>query len=471
MVVRNPVITPQPEKFQFGFDFQKMLLRLLAEDAAFAHQCAQYLKPTYFENEALAWAWGYMLRYRERYNTFPSLLVVLEESRRLDPRFRTIYAAVIEQVGNQPLRDEAWIRDSVLDFIRRNIFTKAWHESRDQYNAGKVSEAYDIMMSRMNELLRASWEPIARTWLCADLPARQTRRLRDAEAGNTVTTGFASLDNMMKGGAHYGELLLWIAYPKVGKSTILINHGVSAVRDAYKNVLHCVFEGSSKLVEDRYDSSFAGESYHSVRNGAMDARKYAALYQEFQQYRNKLAVRTFTDRWDYTVNDINDELLALKRDFGWRPDVIVVDYGDLLEGRGGKYRSTYESQKAAFRDLKSLANRGYVIWSASQAGRPSEKQEIEEHILQARDVADCYEKVRIADFVGSLNQTLSERKSERMRLWADIYRDAAAGLQIVVHDSRKTMTMKEGEPPADPPPGAGAMPVPPDARGSVGAVQ
>jgi hypothetical protein len=441
-----------------------MLLRLLCEDALFAFQCAQYLKPNYFENEALAWAWGYMLRFRDKYSTFPSLLVLLEEARRLDPRYRAIYTSVIEQVGHQPLRDEVWIRDNVLDFIRRNIFSRAWHESRDKYNAGQVSEAYDTMMTRMHELLRASWEPIARTWLCADLPARQTRRLRDTEAGNTVTTGFPTLDRMMNGGAHLGELLLWIAYAKIGKSTLLTNHGVVSVRDAYKNVLHCVFEGSQQLVEDRYDASFSGETYNSVRSGEIDAQKYAALYQEYQQYRSKLVIRSFIERWDYSITDIQDELVALKRDYGWKPDVIVVDYGDLLEGRGGKFRNTYESQKGAFRDLKSLANRGYVVWSASQATRPGEKDDVTAHILHARDIADCYEKVRIADFVGSINQTIEERQKEAMRLYADIYRDAPAGREIVVHDNRASMRMREGAPVPTPPDGAAPLPPPPDPR-------
>jgi hypothetical protein len=438
-----------------------MLVRLLAEDTVFAFQVAQYLKPTYFENAALAWAWSYMLRFRERYSTFPSLLVVREEARRLDPRFSAIYLAIVEQAIHEPIRDEVWIRDNVLDFIRRNIFVKAFHESREQYNSGKPAEAYDTMMSRMHELLRASWEPVARTWLCADLPARQTRRLRDAEQGDSITTGFPTLDNLMKGGARYGELLLWIAYPKIGKSTLLINHGVVAVRNAYKNVLHCAFEGSSKLIEDRYDAAFSGEKYHLIRAGNLDAHRFAQLFQEYQQYRGKLLVRTYTDRWDYSVTDIQDELVALKRDYAWKPDCIIVDYGDLLEGRGGKYRNTYESQKAAFRDLKSLANRGYVLWSASQASRPDENAETTPHELKARDIADCYEKVRIADFVGSANQTLGEKLKGGMRLYADIYRDAPAGCVIPVWDNRDAMVMREGVPPTAAPAGAAPLQTPP----------
>jgi hypothetical protein len=131
--------------------------------------------------------------------------------------------------------------------------------------------------------------------------------------------------------------------------------------------------------------------------------------------------------------------------------MIIVDYGDLLEGRDGKYKSTYESQKSVFRDLKSLANREYAVWTASQAVRPNEKDENDMTPLKAREIADCYEKVRIADFVGSINQTPGERAEQKMRLWADIYRDAPIGTKpIPVWDNRETMTLREGLPPPKP---------------------
>ena len=41
-------------------------------------------------------------------------------------------------------------------------------------------------------------------------------------------------------------------------------------------------------------------------------------------------------------------------------------------------------------------------------------------------MADSYDKVRVCDFIGSVNQTLTERSQNLIRLYAELYRDNAA---------------------------------------------
>ena len=59
-VERTPVPAGHPAVasqtvFPFGVDFQKALLRLLTEDQNLLVALSKYLKPSYFENEVLAW--------------------------------------------------------------------------------------------------------------------------------------------------------------------------------------------------------------------------------------------------------------------------------------------------------------------------------------------------------------------------------------------------------------------------------
>jgi len=65
--------------------------------------------------------------------------------------------------------------------------------------------------------------------------------------------------------------------------------------------------------------------------------------------------------------------------------------------------------------------RHYALWAATQAQRPKEDPH-KEYLLRAKDVAENYEKVRIADFVASLNQTPNEKRIGILRLHVDIYR-------------------------------------------------
>lgn len=431
--------------FPLGYEFQCQLLKLLTVDSRFATSIFKYLRPEFFENQVLQWAMDVLIKHRDRYNQLPSLHVVLDESRRLGPDHQAIYRATVESVIATPIRDDHWLRDQVLDFIKRGIFVKSFHEAKASYNSGKVTDAYDTMQKSMDELQRATWDPAARTFFFEDLSARMVRRTEANLAAEYIPTGFPTLDKILGGGARKGEAHAWVAFPKVGKSTLLQNHGVAAVRNALRNVLHIVFEGRMAQFEDRYDAAFSQAAYADVKRGIVDADAYARLRQEYQMYRQCLVMRDFTHRWENTVLDIQEELLALKRDYNWVPDLIIVDYADLMSGRNGPYRGEREKQKDAYRDIKSLANRGYAVWTATQAVRPDEKDDVTQHLLKARDVADAYDKVRILDFIGTINQTLEERRLHAMRLYPDTARDVQLnGQAFAVVDDRSRMTIREG---------------------------
>lgn len=447
-VDRHPVGQPVnidavPGRFPFGTEFQASLFRLLLEDGAFAHAVQEYLEPAYFEAEPLAWAWATCQRYREQYGAMPSLRMLLEQTRALDSRIAPLYTATLLTVGQASLKDEAWLRDQVLEFVRRNVFVRAFRESKDLYNAGKVAEAYDHMMEQMDRIRTTTLEQVDREWVCANLPARQSYRLGADGRGDTITTGLRWLDKILEGGLHLGELGIWIAAPKSGKTTMLVQHGVAGVRSAFKNVLHCVFEGSRRQVVNRYDAAFSEELYAQVKVGDIHDRKYAELLAEYQVLSQKLVVRAFTERWDYSVVDVHEEIRALKREHGWEPQLVIIDYGDLLRGREKHYNSETEKQRAAFRDIKSLANRGYAVWSATQSQRPKPGEENKPGWIRSQNVADCYDKIRVSDFGGSINHTLEERTLKIARLLAEYYRDSEAEQTTVVRADFARMLIRE----------------------------
>ena len=443
-MIRQPVeVQPEREHFPFGPEFQLSLFRLLLDDSGFAHAMAPHLDPTYFESEALAWSWSFCLRYQQQYGGMPSSRVLLEQARGLDLRIRPLYMATIDMVSQASLREEQWVRDQVLEFVRRNVFVRAFREARTLYNQGRTAAAYDLMQEQMGRIHAVSWESVDREWVCSNLGVRHSARLGSEGRSDTIPTGLRWLDRIMEGGLALGEMGIWIAYPKHGKTTLLVTHGVAAVRLGYKNVLHCVFEGSRAQVVNRYDTAFSEELYSKVKTGDMDNKRYELLLSEYKMLAQKLVVRAFVDRWDYSVLDVHEEVRALKRESGWEPQLIIVDYGDLLRGREKHYNSETEKQRAAFRDLKSLANRGYGLWTASQAQRPKEGDEERAHFLRSRNIADAYDKVRVADYLGSINATRQEKLARIARLLAELYRDNEAESTTVVRADFSRMLIRE----------------------------
>jgi hypothetical protein len=442
-VERKPVV--QPERFPFDAEFQKSLVRLLCEDDEFAHAVSKFLIPQYFESEVLAWAYTQIHRHREQYNCSPSVNVLLNQTVGLDGKIRPIYEMAIQEVGRADLGDEGWLRDKVLDFVKRTMFAKSMHECISLYNTGKLTEAYDVWQERSEAVNRVMWEPVDESRFFDDLAKRQARRMQDMAQAGAVPTGFPFLDHVLDGGLSPGEMGIWIAYPKKGKSTLLMNLGRYGVTVGMRPVMHFVLEGSRQMVENRYDAAFMDEFYSKVKTGDVDDKKYTEAWRQYQILKGKLLIRGFTDRFDYSILDIEEALRDAKRRHNFQPDMLVVDYGDLLGGRDTKrgYKSETEKQKSAFRDLKVLSSRGYALWTASQAQRPKEGAEEKAEWLYSRSIADCYEKVRVADFLGSLNQTHAEREANTMRLFAELYRENEAGKKKAIEANFATMSMRE----------------------------
>ena len=246
------------------------------------------------------------------------------------------------------------------------------------------------------------------------------------------------MDDVLDGGLSRAEVGCWIAYAKRGKSTALMHHGVVGTRGLRRYVLHIVLEGTLKQTENRYDTRFSEELYSTIKRGAIDAGAYGRLQAEYEALTRLLVVRAFTQHWEYTALNIEQEIKEL-RSYGWKPDIVIVDYGDLLRSRG-KADSELAHQKAGFQDLHRIAEREEVaLWTASQAQRPKGTSDEMEHLIKARDIADAYAKIRLCDFIGSINQTNQERQDHRIRLFANEYRDNEAFATIPCYSNFSRM--------------------------------
>lgn len=441
---RTPVVSTseggEVGRFPFGAEFQAALLRLLTEDPGFASAVIGYLEPGYFENEVLSWVYTRMVAYRERYEAIPNLRVIDAEASSLDEKSRDFYRAVVAEVREADLGSRDWLMDRTLDFVKRNIFVRAHEDAARAYNAGDVTKAYQINLEASERILHTDWKAPDREFFFQNLAQRQADRLSADPMMESVSTGIHELDHILGGGLSKGELGVFMGHAKRGKTAMLANLGVQAIRRGDHRVFHAVFEGSRRMVADRYDTIFAQEPHSLIQRGGISTDRYRALQYEYGMFADRLIVRGFTEGWDYTVADIDAELKDLRRLYGWVPDLIVVDYGDLLRGRG-QHKTETQHQTAVFRDLKTLANRGYAVWTATQPQRPKTDPDLKAELLCSQNVADAYAKIRIADFFASLNQTREEREAKQMRLYAELYRGNAADQVIYVHADFERMTI------------------------------
>lgn len=424
---------------------------MMIVDDAFCRRATKLLRREFFPDAALGWIFDAVRGHYERHSR-PASAVALEEAlAALDPTLRAQYAAVLAQVAATPIVERDFVIAQLTDFVQRNIFVRAYREAQGEYNAGRPTAAYDLLQKKMDEIRATCFDDVDRIWFFEDFPDRMARRaLRTTSGDDVFSTGFEGLDAMTGGGIHRGELWCWIAYAKHGKSSLLAHHGYVAVRALRKRVLHVLLEGSVDAIAGKYDARWGGVLYSAMKRGDVDAKTHVRLVSEFALMKKLLVIRRLGG-WENTILEVHGELSELKAQ-GFVPDVVVVDYGDLLGSRRVR-DSTYREQGDAFRDMKSLADMtGVAIWTASQVGRPAWDPDEREHVLKARSIADSWQKVMVCDFVGSINWTKQERDSQhkhppwsKARLYPELYRDDEVGRTIPIEVDWSTMTFRQSQ--------------------------
>jgi hypothetical protein len=97
---------------------------------------------------------------------------------------------------------------------------------------------------------------------------------------------------------------------------------------------------------------------------------------------------------------------------GNRPDLIIIDYADLLLSHSNKSDSTYGEQGGVYIDLRGMGGElGIPIWTASQTNRSG----IDSEVIEADKIADSYAKVMNADFIMSVSRKSKDKLNNTAR--------------------------------------------------------
>lgn len=417
---------------EFGPDFQRVLIRACVDDSQLIALVKRFTtsKQLAFTDPASSWAWQVIGDME-----YPTMLVLETEARRISPT-DPARIGVDAILAAKDWRDFDYVRQQIVEWARRQVFKMGFEESREKWNTQDFEGAMSIMMRRIDEVNEIRVADTDRGWFFEEFDLRQSRRAYVAAEVDVFPTGIDQIDQAMHGGLSVSELAVVMAYAKIGKSFFLNTQGVLAARTR-RNVLHFPLEGGRKKTEDRYEAAFASTIYSDVRKGKIASAVAFRMRREYAILKEFLVVRGYANAhqlWHVGIDEILGELSELRRSKGWVPELIIVDYGDLMTAPGDNEQ---QRQKAAFRQLMALANRcefpghrGYAVWTGTQAQRPDKSADDREHLLKGRDAADCYEKIRVADGILTINRTNLEQEHNQARVCLSDYRDARDGATV-----------------------------------------
>jgi replicative DNA helicase len=408
-------------EFSFGPAFQEEMLALMLKDLSLAVKAAKHIPKERLYSEAHQYLFGRIQNSVETRGMTPTLVEIEDDLKSVEKHRRRMLKNFCDRIFATEVKSEEFIKDKLTDYAKRSAFIDIFQGAQTLYNTKMQKEAYEHTMQGIGDLYTINFKEDAAITIDQFEEIRQIYLHSMATTTRRIPTNIEPLDEILRGGLEKGELGILVAEPKKGKSIGLVHMGAAALMMRRGRVAHFVLEGTTEQAVLRYQTRLTEIMYRDLESDTMTPAQRRKLQGLATRYTNRLDLIPMNQNWSYTALDVESKIKELKR-AGREPDLVIIDYGDLLKHHEPTDNARME-QTEVFRALKRIAMmQSVAVWTASQARRPADNDK--EYILRARDIAECFEKVRIADLVCTLNQTQRERRHGIMRFCVDIYRSA-----------------------------------------------
>jgi replicative DNA helicase len=234
--------------------------------------------------------------------------------------------------------------------------------------------------------------------------AEQVAERYEMAVRRTVQTGWKEIDNLMDGGLGHGELGVVVAPAGIGKSFLLVNLGAAAAKRGL-NVLHYTLELNEAYVGLRYDSVLTGIANQDLKYNVDEVKEVV------KELSGNITIKYYPTK-GATINTIASHIEKYKI-LGKKPDLILIDYADLLRGTGLSNRELRHELGNIYEEMRGMAGEYEIpVWTASQANRSA----LNEDVIQADKIAESYSKIMTADFVMSLSRKLEDKANGTGRI-------------------------------------------------------
>jgi replicative DNA helicase len=371
----------------YGYAFQIKVITALLVDKSFLQQISDIMLPSYFESDANSWIIETILEYHKEYKSSPTLEVMKVKLDKVDHEVlkEQIISHLKDAWKYTESPDIEYIKDQAMDFCKNQEIKKAILSSVELLKQGD----YDGIKARVDGALKAGADKDIGHNYMTSIDERYTEAVRDVQP-----TPWEVINELTDGGLGKGELGVMVAPAGIGKSWALMNVGAHLVKQG-KTVLHYTLELNQAYVGLRYDSVITGIANQNLKHYQEDIKE------QISKLTGELIIKHYPTK-SVSVMGIRAHVeKCIMQDK--KPDVIVVDYADLLRGHGQEKRHELEG---IYEDLRGMAGEYDIpVWTASQANRSA----LEEDVIDASKISESYGKVMVADFVLSLSRKVADK--------------------------------------------------------------
>ena len=409
---------------EYGPSFQMKVISSLLTHKEFLQNINDVLSDEYFSNPAHKWVINEILKYYEKYHTTISMDILKVEMKKLENE--VLKVSVKEQLREAyraDLEDLQYVQEEFSTFCKNQQLKKALLNSVDLLKAGD----YESIKYMIESAMKAGADKNIGHEYKRDVESRYREDHR-----KIVPTPWGEINELVQGGLGNGDLGLIFGNPGGGKSWTLVALGGYAVKMGY-NVIHYTLELSEAYTGRRYDAFFTNVPVDQLEKHKGDVETSTT------DLPGELIIREFP-MGKTTISSIEAHINKVK-DLGIEPDLIIIDYIDLLStrkrnvDRKGEIDDIYTSTKGLARELN------IPIWSVSQVNRAGAK----DNVIEGDKAAGSYDKMMITDLSISLSRKKEDKVNGTGRLHIMKNRYGMDGLTFQVDVNTSTGHISIGE--------------------------
>jgi replicative DNA helicase len=372
----------------YGTSFQIKVISSLLTHKEFLVNINDMLVEDYFDNQAHKWIIKEILKYYDKYHTTPSMEILAVELQKCGNEVLQIsIKEQLKEAYNTSNDDLEYVQEEFSAFCKNQQLKGALLQSVDLLKGGD----YESIRSLINNAIKAGQDKNIGHEYAKDIESRYREDSR-----TTIKTPWDKINELLQGGLGNGDFGLIFGNPGGGKSWSLVALGGHATKLGY-NVIHYTLELGEQYVGRRYDAYFS-------KIGVDKIQKHKDKIENLMgDIKGNLIIKEFPTG-KATMSTIEAHIQKVK-DMGIEPDLIIIDYVDLLSSkrktvdRKGEIDDIYTSTKGLARELD------IPVWSVSQVNRAGAK----DNIVEGDKAAGSYDKIMITDVCISLSRQRKDK--------------------------------------------------------------
>lgn len=411
-------------------EYQIKLLAYMLANHDFCSIAADALEHEHFSDKALQWYFDALSKADPRLTP-----VTLKEELIKSARKRVISEDEIDKyldyfgfIKRKPLpAEEEYINQELSRFIKQQAVKRALTDAWDLAKEGE----WDLIVDSMSTAVTKGVDILDTGYFYFETTKqRLTDRLNRTYSAK-LSTGIPDLDDILYGGIRTKQLGLICGGTGRGKSIFLEWLARVAVLSGQK-VVYYTLELSDIDVADRFDALFSQIKINELKT--YNNELFTALSPMSAKYADHLVIKEYPAD-TATVSTLKAHLRQLAG-VGFLPDLVIVDYLDLLKPHRN-YTSQHAELDAITKALHGFSKEMDVrVWTATQLNRSGMVMETPDETAVAGAVAKLY----TADIALFLAATKEEMQDQEMRVVVAKNRNGPAPRTIKIDTDYARMT-------------------------------